>query len=173
MGLTSTALSYKIARLAQIHLEGKNLNKSSVVSLLFVLAVLVGCSGKESYVKKGEVVQSMDQQMDRSKYFEAIGIGAADSTLTNTTQRKATSRDAAIVQAQYEMLSYIKGVQLEGGHTVERAIETDSKIETYLKEMIRGAEVVKSEWTKDDGCVVTLRLDKKKLESVPGIKVKS
>ena len=101
-----------------------------------------------------------------------MGIGAADSTLTNNTQRRATSRDAAIVQAQYEMLSYVKGVQLEGGITVEKAMETDSKVESYLKEVIKGAEVVKTEWTNDDGCVVTLRLDKKKIEDA-GLKLKS
>ncbi len=123
-------------------------------------------------MKQGEIQKTITQQVDKSKYFEAIGIGAADASLQNTTQRRATSRDAAIVQAQYEMLSYVKGVQLEGGITVQKAMETDSKIETYLREVIKGAEVVKSEWTQDDGCVVTLRLDKKKLESA-GLKLKS
>jgi len=101
-----------------------------------------------------------------------MGIGAADSTLTNDTQKKATSRDAAIVQAQYEMLTYVKGVQLEGGITVEKAMETDSKIESYLKEVIKGAEIIKTEWTNDNGCVVTLRLDKKKIEGA-GLKIKA
>ena len=145
------------------------MNKMSVSMLVAMAALLTACGGNKAYVKKGEIQKTMEQQADRGRYFETIGIGAADSTLTNSTQRLATSRDAAIVQAQYEMLSLLKGVQLEGGHTVERAIETDSKIETYLKEMIRSAEVIKTEWTKDDGCVVTLRLDKKKLENVPGL----
>ncbi len=141
-------------------------------SLSFVLPlVLSGCGGK-AYVKEGEIQKTITQQAESSKYFEALGIGAADATLANTTQRRATSRDAAIVQAQYEMLSYVKGVQLEGGITVEKAMETDSKIETYLKEVIKGAEIVKSEWTNDDGCVVTLRLEKKKLEGA-GLKLKS
>jgi len=150
------------------------LNKISV-SMMLGLAVLLAACGpsNKSYVKKGEIQRTLDQQADRGKFYETTGIGAADSTLTNTTQRMATSRDAAIVQAQYEMLSIIKGVQVEGGHTVEKAMETDSKIETYLKELIRSAEVTKTEWTKDDGCVVTLRLDKKKLDSVPGLKVQS
>ncbi len=30
----------------------------------------------------------------------------------------------------------------------------------------KGAEVIKTEWTNDDGCVVTLRLDKKRLEAI-------
>jgi hypothetical protein len=112
------------------------------------------------------------QQTENGRYIEALGIGAADASLTNNTQRRATSRDAAIVQAQYEMLSYVKGVQLEGGMTVQKAMETDSKIESYLKEVIKGSEIVKNEWTNDDGCVVTLRLDKKKIEGA-GLKLKS
>lgn len=145
-------------------------------SLAFITTLtllgLVGCSHNNTYVKKGEIDKTIDQQSESSRYIQALGIGAADSTLTNSTQRRATSRDAAIVQAQYEMLSYIKGVQLEGGVTVEKAMETDSKLETYLKESIKGAEIIKNEWTNDDGCVVTLRLDKKKLTDY-GLKLKS
>jgi hypothetical protein len=137
-----------------------------------VLAVLAGCGGNKSYVKKGEINKTLDQQAIQSRYIETIGIGAADSTLTNTTQRRATSRDAAIVQAQYEMLSIVKGVEVEGGYTVEKAVETNSSLETKIKDSIKGAEVVKTEWTNDDGCLVTLRLDKKRLESQMGVKFK-
>ena len=139
---------------------------------ILALAGLVGCSSNKSYVKRGEIDKTIAQQAESSRYIQALGIGAADATLTNSTQRRATSRDAAIVQAQYEMLSYVKGVQLEGGITVEKAMETDSKLESYLKQVIKGSEIVKNEWTNDDGCVVTLRLDKKKLED-GGLKLKS
>lgn len=139
---------------------------------VFCVMSVAGCSHSNSYVKKGEIQKTITQQAENSRYIEALGIGAADSTLTNGTQRKATSRDAAIVQAQYEMLSYVKGVQLEGGITVEKAMETDSKLESYLKEVIKDAEIIKTEWTNDDGCVVTLRLDKKKIEGA-GLKLKS
>jgi hypothetical protein len=143
------------------------------IGSLLVLTALSGCgSSTNTYVKKGEIQKTIVQESDQKKYIETLGIGAADSTLTNNTQRRATSRDAAIVQAQYEMLSIIKGVQLEGGITVQKAMETDSQIETNVKEIIKGSEVVKTEWTNDDGCVVTLRLDKKKLDST-GLKLKS
>lgn len=142
------------------------------VSVCLVLFLMSGCSGNKSYVKNGEIRKTLDQQATQSKYIETIGIGAADSSLNNTTQRRATSRDAAIVQAQYEMLSIVKGIEVEGGITVQKAIETDSLLETKIKETIRGAEVVKTEWTGDDGCVVTLRLDRKRLESLMGVKFK-
>ena len=70
------------------------------------------------------------------------------------------------------MLSIVKGIEVEGGITVQKALETDSRLETKIKETIRGAEVVKTEWTSDDGCVVTLRLDRKRLETQMGVKFK-
>jgi hypothetical protein len=136
------------------------------------LLLISGCGGNSSYVKGGEIKKTIDQEPIQSKYVETIGLGAADSTLTNTTQRRATARDAAIVQAQYEMLSIVKGIQVEGGITVQKALETDSRLETSIKDTIRGAQIVKTEWTSDDGCVVTLRLDKKRLESAMGVKFK-
>jgi hypothetical protein len=103
-------------------------------------------------------------------YIFARGIGAADQTLENKTQRMATSRNAAIVSAQYNMLSFVKGVSLEGGITVEKAIETDSVLATKIDAVIKGAQVVRTEWTSDDGCVVSLRLAKQALKDA-GLKV--
>jgi hypothetical protein len=147
------------------------MNKFFMAAMLGVF--LSACGGsKGSYVKKGEIDKTIDQSAVQKKYIEAIGIGAADSTLTNSTQRRATSRNAAIVAAQYEMLSMIKGIDLEGGIRVEKAVETDSVLQTKINAAIKGAEIVKSEWTNDDGCLVTLRLDKKRLEEMMGVKFK-
>ncbi len=148
------------------------MNMLGWINVFLCMLLLSACGGKKSYVKGGEVRQTLDQEAIQKKYIETIGIGAADASLTNTTQRRATSRSAAIVQAQYEMLSIVKGIEVEGGITVQKAIETDSKIETSVKETIKAAEVVKTEWTSDDGCVVTLRLDRKRLESQMGVKFK-
>lgn len=147
--------------------------KKALWAVGFITAgFLAGCGGSRSYVKGGEINKTIVQEPTQSKYIETLGIGAADSTLTNTTQRRATSRDAAIVQAQYEMLSIIKGIQLEGGVTVQKAMETDSKLQTTVNQEIKGAEVIKTEWTNDDGCVVTLRLDKGRLAAQMGVKFK-
>jgi len=133
---------------------------------------LVGCSGSKAFVKNGEIDKSLDQEAVKKSTLEAIGIGAADQTLTNSTQKRATSRNAAIVAAQYEMLSMVKGVELEGGIRVEKAMETDSVLQTKIDAAIKGAEIVKSEWTNDDGCLVTIRLDKKRLADQMGVKFK-
>ena len=135
-----------------------------------VLAVLLtGCGGVTSRVRQGRVPATLDQTPEHRDYIEAIGIGASDPALPTETQRRALARDAAIVKAQYELLAMVKGVELEGGIRVDRALEKDSNLATRLKETIRGAEVLKSEFTTDNGCVVTLRLPKKRLAKLMGV----
>lgn len=146
-------------------------NKTLRLTGVLVAVAFIAACGK-NYVKGGKVQDTLAQDPDKGKFIEALGIGAADPALPTATQRRALSRDAAIVKSQYEMLSMVKGVEIEGGITVSRAMETDSTLEARLKESIRGAEIVKTEFTKDDGAVVTLRVPKKRLESMMGVKFK-
>jgi hypothetical protein len=131
--------------------------------------MLNGCASgkaKDRVSKDGEISREWTEQGITDNYIFATGIGAADQTMTSKTQKMATSRNAAVVGAQYNMLSVIKGVKLEGGITVEQAIETDSLLATKIDAEIKGAQIVKSEWTADDGCVVTIRLPKKRLKMI-------
>lgn len=149
-----------------------NTRSAAWLGLLAMAALSAACGGPQSRVHKGQVETTINQQPDRGSYLEAIGIGGSDPALASDTQRKALARDAAIVKAQYEMLSMVKGVTIEGGITVQRAIETDSTLEAKIRDIIKGAEIVKSEFTADNGCVVTLRLSKKRLETMMGTKFK-
>lgn len=139
-----------------------------IAAIAALSTALTGCGGVKSRVTKGQVQTVIDQKPDRRAYVEAIGIGASDPALASDTQRKSLARDAAIVKAQYELLSMVKGVELEGGYTIERAIEEDSTLESRVKAVIAGAEVLKSEFTSDNGCVVTMRLPKARLEKMMG-----
>lgn len=135
---------------------------------LLAVAALAGCGGVTRRVHGGSVDRVIDQKPVRGSYIEAIGIGASDPALKTDTQRMALARDAAIVKAQYELLSLVKGVHLEGGVTVERALEADSTLAARVNDTIKGAEIHKSEFTADNGCVVTLRLPKSELEKSLG-----
>jgi hypothetical protein len=144
--------------------------------LIFVAVVAViaaGCGSspdKGTVASTGEIEREWVEEGITKNYVFARGIGAADQTLENKTQRMATSRNASIVNGQYNMLSFLKGVNLEGGITVEKAIETDSVLATKIDSVIKGAQVVRTEWTSDDGCVIVLRLPKKALKEA-GIKI--
>ena len=143
------------------------------IAVLLAVVFVSGCAtspDRGTVSKKGEIEREWVEQGVTSNYIFARGIGAADQTLENKTQKMATSRNASIVNAQYNMLSVVKGVKLEGGITVEKAIETDSLLATNIDAAIKGAEVVRSEWTSDDGCVVVLRLSKKALKDM-GLKL--
>lgn len=132
----------------------------TALTVLALATFLEGCAGVTARVKDGRVMDTIDQMPVTYGYYEAIGIGASDPALPTETQRRALARDAAIVKAQYELLSMLKGVRLLGGVSVDRGLETESKLEARLMETIQGAEIYKSEFTKDNGCVVTLRLPK-------------
>lgn len=147
------------------------MKKLMFIAVLGILAA--GCSSSQSkgtVSSSGEIEREWVEEGVTKNYIFARGIGAADQTLENKTQRMATSRNASIVNGQYNMLSFVKGVSLEGGITVEKAIETDSVLATKIDAVIKGAQVVRTEWTADDGCVVVLRLSKKTLKDA-GLKI--
>jgi len=147
------------------------MKKFAFVAVAVLLAA--GCSSspdKGTVANTGEIEREWVEEGITKNYVFARGLGAADQTLENKTQRMATSRNASIVNAQYNMLAFLKGVNLEGGITVEKAIETDSVLATKIDAVIKGAQVVRTEWTSDDGCVVVLRLPKKALKEA-GIKL--
>jgi hypothetical protein len=135
-------------------------------------AALAGCGAKSAAIKDGELRNSIDAPDSSGDWIEAMGIGAADPNLLSATQRRATSRNAAIVDAQYQLVAKLKGVKVEGGITIEKAMETNSKITASVNDMVKGAEVTKIEWTNDDGCVATVRLNKKVVEKELGLKLR-
>ncbi|MCX5784963.1 MAG: hypothetical protein NTX59_04695 [Elusimicrobia bacterium] len=134
-----------------------------------MLIVLFACACRtapdKAVIKEGEINREWIEEGVTAKYVFARGMGAADQKLENKTQRMATSRNAAVVNAQYNMLSLVKGVKLEGGITVAKAIETDSVLATKINDVIKGAQIVRSGWSNDDGCVVSLKLSKDALKT--------
>lgn len=140
-----------------------------VVTAALAALAMAGCTSVRPRLVNGRVPDVINEKPEKSSYYEAIGIGAGDPALATLTQRRSLARDAAIVKAQYELLSLIKGVELDGGYTVSRAISVDSKLATRVHESIRGARVLKSEFTDDGGCMVTVRLPKEELERGTGL----
>jgi hypothetical protein len=136
---------------------------------VMVSAVLFGCATSPNrgvVSKSGEIERKWVEDGIGSDYIFARGIGAADQALQNKTQKMATSRNASIVNAQYNMLAIIKGALLSGGIKVVKSVESDSALATKINAVIKNAQIIRTEWTADDGCVVLLRLPVRALQDV-------
>ena len=136
------------------------------LSALVLALAVAGCSHKaETRVKKGEIARTMDTpEAETNRYIEFDGIGAADQSIQNKSQKMSLSESAARKIAEEKMLAYLKGQSIDANTTVEQAVTSNQKIQGIVQQTLRGAMVVKREWTNDDGCVLTLRLDKKKFK---------
>ena len=136
------------------------------VSVAVLALATAACSGKAgSRVKKGEIARTMDTpDAETDRYIEFDGIGAADQTIQNKSQKMSLSESAARKVAEEKMLAYLKGQAIDANTTVEQAVTTNQTIQGIVQQTLRGAALIKREWTNDDGCVLTLRLDKKKFK---------
>lgn len=148
------------------------MRKAVVFGMAFVLVLFAaGCARKSAHLTGGKINEVLGEEKIDSRIITAIGIAGAEQGLESVTQRRATSREAAIVAAQYQLVTMVKGVRLEGGVTIEKAMQTDSVIAATVDSEIVGAVPVSSEWTDDDGCVVTLQLDLQGLAKKAGLKL--
>lgn len=129
---------------------------------------LAGCGGG-GFIKDGKMGDQLDQRVDQDRFIEVTGIGAPAKDVETMAQKKQTSRSAATVAAQFELASIVKGLKITGGITVEKAMETDSKIQTSVDTMIRGLIPVDTQWDAEQGCVVKMRLDKHKMAKEMGV----
>ncbi len=136
---------------------------------VFAALAITGCGGS-TYLQDGKMKDSITEQNITDRYVEVVGIGRADPNIADTTGKRAVSRNAAVVDAQYRLAGIINGIQISGGVTIQKAMETDSKISASVDSMIKGAQTMKTEWTHDDGCMVTMRLDKQGLAKQLGVK---
>ncbi len=141
-----------------------------VLLAVVAVAILAGCGGS-SYIQDGKIKESITEQTLNDRFVEVVGIGRSDQNIPDITGRRAVSRNAAVVDAQYRLVSIVKGVKITGGVTIEKAMETDSKIKATVDDSVRGATTTKTEWTADDGCMVTMRLDKEGLAKQLGITI--
>ena len=142
---------------------------SRTISIILVSTFIIFTSGCATHsriltkkVKGAKDYRQLPDTIEDTRvtklYIQTIGIGAPDESLPKT-QRRATSREAAIAASQFNMLSIVKGIRIKGHITVEKAMEKDSHIVSTVDNLFRGARIVRTEWLEDDGCLVTLQLD--------------
>jgi hypothetical protein len=112
------------------------------------------------------------QEAPDKDYVETVGIGIADPTIHNITQRRAAARDAAIVQAQRRMLSIVNGSTPQAPVAPGEIPPPPSPLDAKIDKAIQRVRVMETEWANDDSCTVTLRLDREHFEVITGAKLK-
>jgi hypothetical protein len=144
--------------------------KKIFIFLFFVL-IVSGCASiqNDNVSKEGEINRTLVEGKAKDG-ITVTGIAAADTKLTSKTQRMATSRKAAIIEAQQQLLGQLKGAQLTNGDTVENAMLSDARTRSEIDGLIKGAKIIKTEWVEDDGCSIILNISKDQLKK-QGIKV--
>ena len=100
--------------------------------------------------------------MDKARLRENARIVR---TLSGELRAAIEPRNERFEKEAYEKIRAAreKGEQVDWGNEDEQ---------TKIDAAIKGAEIIKTEWTNDDGCLVTLRLDKKRLQDMMGVKFK-
>ncbi len=134
--------------------------------LVVLLPVLGGCHGTRvsSATSNGALTDVWGRASD-AHYLRVRGIGVPRRHGDHEA-RRASSREAALAQARYELLAVIKGVKVEGGYTVGDLIERDGNVRAEADLVVAGAEEIRTEWLKDDSCVVTLELARDRIDDV-------
>jgi len=135
------------------------------IAALAAVVALTGCSASHT-MSKGQIKQTWEQEQVQKNFIEVRGIGAPDPTAATDAQKKYTSREAAIIDAQAKLLEIVKGLELEGYGTASKAMLVDQELTKKVQGAIRGATEVKTEWDNQMGCVVTLHLDKRTLKEL-------
>jgi hypothetical protein len=108
----------------------------------------------------------MWSQVSDKDFIRVRGIGVAPDKATGDTKRKGLARNAALVSARYELLEIIKGIKVTGGLTIGQLAQTDGVIKETADRIMAGAEEESTEFTTDGGCVVLMRLERSKVESI-------
>jgi hypothetical protein len=140
-----------------------------LIFLVFAVSVVMfsGCSGSkpkpDGNIVDGEVVNEMKVEKS-NEYYEAIGMGAPSDGATTKAAKRQTSYEAGKAAALNDIASYLYGVKLESGMTVEDAMAKESTIRTEVAAYIRGAEITKREWDDEDSAIVTMRINMKEFK---------
>ena len=88
----------------------------------------------------------------------ADGYGSPPEKPINSAQANILARRAAVVDGQRNLLEQIKGVSLDANSTVQDAMVMSDIITTNVKGFLKGAKVVKENWTPEGAYHVVLQV---------------
>ena len=135
--------------------------------LLYTLCAVFLCacsSTLKSAVKDGQIAPSFNDTLVDDNYLWVRGFGAANPTHSSDSQRRILSREAAIAHAYQRATEVIYGTNLESHVQVVDAVSTGSTIDSSAQGLLRRMELINTEYLKDGGCTVIMRINRSYLQ---------
>ncbi len=137
---------------------------------LLVLALLVLSACAPGPAAKDRWPASKDKTVWKAgEFLIASGVGKPDPKAAGQTQRRSTSRDAAILDGRARLQDYLKRIMVADGVSVgERATE-DEGWRKRLESATVGLEVAETKWDEEDTAAVILRVERAVVDRALGL----
>lgn len=136
-----------------------------ICTLLAVALCLCACgSTLKTAVKNGAIAPAFNDTLLTGDYLWVRGFGAANPNHTTDSQRRIMSREAAVAHAYQRASEVLYGANLEANVQVVDAMSAGSTITSGTNGVISQMELVSTEYMKDGGCAVIMRLARERLK---------
>jgi len=138
--------------------------KSRLISIAVIAGILLLFTGAgfcQDKISMNDWVNKVNQGSVNwsAGYIEAVGIGAPPDRLIGKAAARPAAIRAATVVAQRNLLEIIQGVQVDSATTVRDSMVESDVINTQVKGLVKGAQMVgKPEYMSDGTVEVTLRM---------------
>lgn len=109
-----------------------------------------------------------DERIRVDEGWQALRVTARapiPEEVSNETQARALSREAAVIKGQTALLTYVLQKRAHSKKTLAEAEIPSVPLQQHIRGYIKGARVVKTTWGRIE-CSVTLVLDKSELKSI-------
>lgn len=137
-----------------------------IAVVLGVMILAQGCGADRRALTRERTVRDVLTVTSDANYIRVRGFGAVPEGIKDQVRRRGLSRNAGLVSARYEMSVLLRGVRTTGGLAIASLIEKDSRIQEKMDQVISGAEEEVVEFTRDDGAIVLLRIERSKIEDM-------
>jgi len=137
--------------------------KSRFISIAVIAGILLLFTGVgfcQEKISMNEWVEKVGQGSVNwsAGYIEAVGIGAPSDKSIGKANARPMAMRAAKVDAYRNLLEITKGVQVDSATTVKDFTVESDVINTQVNGLVKGAQVVKTDYMSDGTVEVTLRI---------------
>jgi hypothetical protein len=132
----------------------------SIVVIAGILLLFIGVGFCQDKVSISEWVDKVGQGSVNwsAGYIEAVGIGAPSDKSIGKANARPMALRAATVVAQRNLLEITKGIQIDSATTIRDFMVESDVINTQVSGMVKGAQVVKTDYMSDGTVEVRLRM---------------